>query len=303
MKYRGISISASDLDYAGWPGLHQQAGLNLLGIHSSELTPGQREVADRCVQLGIAIEYLLHFTHSFMNEALYEAHPDWFAMDILGQRDPRGNPCISQPEVMALAKQKAAACARELAPTTHRYHLWAGDNKAWCNCAPCSRYSPSDQNTLLMNAMLEGVRSVDPHAQLAYLAYLETLPPPRLVRPADGLFLEFAPYRRSFLQPLDARDCHINRHHVEALDELLEVFDADQAVVLEYWIDVSYWSNYRRPAVCVKPDPDRLSRDIRVYTEKGIRVITSFAVYMDQEYFEKCGTEAVLEYGKQLGAM
>ena len=68
-----------------------------------------------------------------------------------------------------------------------------------------------------------------------------------------------------------------------------------------FW--ASYWSNYRRPAVCVKPDPDRLSRDINVYTEKGISTITSFAVYMDQEYFEECGPEAVLEYGKQLGAV
>ncbi len=300
MRYRGIVISGGDLSFAGWPELLEETGLNLLGIHSVELTASEQAVVDECRRRGIEVEHELHLTHLFMDEALYAAHPDWFAMDVLGKRDERGNPCVSQPEMLELARQKAAEYAQMLPSNTHRYHFWAGDNHAWCNCEGCARYSPSEQNVILMNAMLEGVRAVDLEGRLAYLAYLETLPPPRLVGPADALFLEFAPYRRNFLQPLDALTCRVNAGHVDALDELLTVFAADRAQVLEYWLDVSYWSNYQKPAVRVMPEPERLERDLALYAARGLEAISTFACWMDKKYFDRYGADAVSTYGHAL---
>lgn len=301
MHYHGIVLAGADLDYGGWPEALEGAGLNLLGIHSTGLTAAQQKVVDACRDRGIEVEYELHLTPKLMTPALFESRPQWFAMDILGQRDKRGNPCTSQPGALDLARQEACEYARRLPSSTHRYHFWAGDNARWCNCPGCSPYSPSDQNAILMKAMLEGVRLADPLGSLAYLAYLETLPPPLQVEPADGLFLEFAPYRRSFLEPLDAPACHANTEHRRALAALLDRFPAATAQVLEYWLDVSYFSNYAKPLRHVQPDPEHLRRDIALYRAHGINAITTFAVRMGPDYIANYGLDEVVSYGSLKG--
>jgi hypothetical protein len=299
---RGIVLLPSDLDFAGWSDLLQAAGLNLLGLHSESLTSEQQAVVEACRQRGIDIEYHLHFVQRFMDKQLFAAQPQWFAMDVLGRRDPHGNPCVSAPGLLDHARGKAAHYTSLYPSTTHRYHYWAADNKIWCHCPECCRYSPSEQNTMLMQAFLDGIRQVDAQGTIAYLAYLETLPVPERIKPGEGLFLEFAPYRRVFTRPLDDTDCHANRQHIAALDRLLQVFDTATACVLEYWLDVSYWSNYLRPAQEVRLDGQFLERDIELYRSRGLNNVTTFACWMDDDYLVRWGSAEVVRYGRALAA-
>ena len=55
---------------------------------------------------------------------------------------------------------------------------------------------------LIVNAIAEGLRAYDPEARAAYLAYADALQMPR-VKPADNVFLEFAPMTRSHFKPID----------------------------------------------------------------------------------------------------
>lgn len=80
----------------------------------------------------------------------------------------------------------------------------------------------------------------------------------------------------------------------------LEVFDVEDAVVLEYWLDVSLFSRWKRPVVELPWHPEVCSSDLATYASYGIHNVTTFAVYMDKEYFERFPSTAPIE---QYGAL
>ena len=291
----GPILNPTDLDYDGWLDLLFEVGMNVLGLHTDYQalkawmqSRGSEAWRDRLTKAHIDLEFAIHFTPSFLPESLFREHQDWFPMDVCGTRYWEGaNPCTSSEALLDYFREKAAESARALPSTTHRYHLWAADNHPWCNCKACATFSPSEQNLRLMHAMLEGLRSVDPKAELSYLAYMESLPPPLRVRPMDGIFLEFAPIRRNHRMPLSDPDCRASADQMDALRRLLAVFPAAQARVLDYWLDVSLFSSYRkdRPPVEVVPAPGIVEADASTYAALGIREVTTFACWMNSAYF------------------
>ena len=155
--------------------------------------------------------------------------------------------------------------------------------------------------------MLEALRTVDPEATLAHLAYQKTMPPPEKVKPLEGIFLEFAPIERQWDRPLTDLDAPgrkgrmSHREVLELLDANLEVFDNETAVVLEYWLDVSLASDWRKPAVQLPWHPEVFKSDLGTYKGRGIRNVTSFAVYMDSTYFRNYpARECLSDYGNFL---
>ena len=305
---RGLLLNPADLSYDAWPALLEHSGVNVLGLHSDyaslcrfmESAQGDRLRADLSGRR-IELEHCIHFSPSFMTKSLFARHPDWFSMDVCGVRYwERANPCTSHPALLDYVREQAAECARCLPASTHRYQLLAADAQPWCHCEECSPFSPSDQNLRLMNAMLEGVRSVDPAGELACAAYMETLPAPTQVRPAPGVYLLFAPYRRNLRRPLGDPACWVNREQVRHLDDLLRVFGASPARVLDYWLDVSLFSYYRKPAREVLPPDSLLQADAALYRERGITEITTFACWMDADYLRRFGDGMVRRYGAAL---
>ena len=73
------------------------------------------------------------------------------------------------------------------------------------------------------------------------------------------------------------------------LEEKMKVFIAETAVVLEYWIDVSLFSRWQKPAVKLPWNKPVFEADIGLYAKMGIRNITSFAVFIDDKYLEMYG--------------
>ena len=89
---------------------------------------------------------------------------------------------------------------------------------------------------------------------------------------------------------------------MEHLDANLKVFPPETAVVLEYWLDVSLASDWKKPAVELPWHPDVFIQDLAVYKSRGISDVTSFAVYMDSTYFSVYpGKECLEDYGIILG--
>jgi len=88
---------------------------------------------------------------------------------------------------------------------------------------------------------------------------------------------------------------------MDFLDSNLMVFGRDNAQVLEYWLDVSLFSSWKRDAKKKLPwRSDVFLQDIAAYAERGIRHVTSFAVYMDTDYVKRYGEPPLEEYGKGL---
>ena len=83
------------------------------------------------------------------------------------------------------------------------------------------------------------LRDQDEKAQLAHLAHSHTLSAPMQVTPAQGVFLEYAPINRRYDIPYAQQTGLAQPDGLHMLDANLEVFRAETAQVLEYWLEMS----------------------------------------------------------------
>ena len=72
--------------------------------------------------------------------------------------------------------------------------------------------------------------------------------------------------------------------------------------MLEYWLDVSRFSGWRRPSKKIEWHPDVLRADLDAYARRGLRHVTSFATWIDAGYARTHGDpQPVLDdYGAAL---
>ena len=307
-RTRGVVITPEDLSLHDWPERASRAGLTTLALHPTpglvldflRSDPGHRFV-ERCRSLGIQVEYELHAMSELLPRDLFAKDRNLFRMDDNGERNPDANLCVHSRGALDFAAEKAVGFARRLVPSSKRYFFWGDDGRPWCRCPKCRGLTDSDQSLIFENHLIKALRDLEPQAQLAHLAYANTLSPPVHVKPEPDVFLEYAPIRRRHDQPYAVQTQRGQADPLSALDGNLSVFPADTAQVLEYWLDVSRFSGWRRPAVKLPWRPDVLRADLAAYSSRGIRKITSFAVYVDQDYQRRFGEPAFLqEYGEAL---
>ncbi len=305
---RGVVLIPQDLTFESWPDHASQAGLTTIALHHGRsvfevvkfvTSERGREFLDRSRRLGIEIEYELHAMSELLPRWMFEEDKTLFRMDEKGERVPGWNLCVHSQRALDTVAENAVAIARLLRPTTGRYFYWGDDGRPGCRCAECRELSDSEQALVAENHMARALRRHDPRAQLAHLAYSTTLAAPRQVKPEPNVFLEYAPIERRYdvpyLEQMHGKDGLAN------LDANLRVFPGATAQVLEYWLDVSRFSRWRRPAVKLPWNRDVFLADLRTYAERGIRNIRSFACYIDAEYVRRFGEpEAISEYGAGL---
>lgn len=309
---RGVVLVPEDLTLADWPDRARRAGLTTIGIHHQnspqavigwiKTDPGQRFL-EVCRKLGLEVEYELHAMKELLPRRLFPKNPEFFRLDENGNRNPDANCCAHSRGALEVIAERAVAIARTLRPTTGRYFFWGDDGRPWCSCPECKGLIPSDQALLVENRIVRALRTIDPGASLAHLAYTNTLSPPRQMQPNPGVFLEYAPIKRRYDIPYQQQTGPGHPDALSALDANLAVFPADTAQVLEYWLDVSRFSGWRRPAVKLPWRRDVLEADLETYGSRGIRHVTSFAVSVDADYRRRYGEpDFIREYGETLSA-
>ncbi|MDN5202164.1 DUF4838 domain-containing protein [Fulvivirgaceae bacterium BMA10] len=308
---RGIVVYPSDLISLGaeqWVKMLVESGVNLLGIHTDtklETLPGLKEYLEsnqgrlllqKCVEQGIAVEYELHVLQDILPRELYHEHPEYFRMDKNGKRQQKYNMCFTEEGAYKEIEKNILEITKWLKPTTHRYFFWTDDvQDAFCHSERCKPYSPSEQALIYENKLLEILRKVDPEAQVAHLAYLNTLEAPKKTRPLEGVFLEYAPINRNYSQALSDT-------HLKSLKQNLEVFPSNTAHVLEYWLDVSMFSGWDKTNLVQIPWNKRYcKRDVEMYNKLGINSITTFGAWINQDYLEAYGSEATIDIVKEYG--
>jgi hypothetical protein len=304
---RGLVLEPGDLTLSDWPQRAKAAGLTTLA-----LSPNPEELAafvksqegerflEACRGLGLEVEYELHAGRSLLPRELFDRSPELFRMNDAGERTPDYNLCVHSEHALEFAGERAVTLALTLRPTTGRYFYWGDDGQPWCRCPQCRGLSDSDQALLLENRLLKALRRDDPRARVAHLAYLGTLSPPQQVTPAPGVFLEYAPIRRSYDRPYAAQTGPEAPDPLDLLDANLEVFDRESAQALEYWLDVSRYSGWQRPAVKLPWNRDAFRADVQTYRARGLRHLTSFAVWIDADYLATHGDPPLAEYGEAL---
>ena len=315
---RGVVLYPFDLSLADWPDRCAKAGINTIGLHAArrldvlrDFIAGAdgRSFLSRCEKLGIAVEYELHAMGELLSRELYYKEPALFRMDENGKRNVDANCCPHSADALDIIAAKAAEWAKIFRPPTHRYFYWPDDGAQWCRCEKCRDFSASEQALLVENHILRALLAHDAKATLAHISYSHTLAAPRRVKPEGGVFLEFAPIARNYARSIAERDAktthaagpdpQTNGGYLDILAENLRIFGVGHAQVLEYWLDVSLFSKWTRPAVKLPWNAAICRADIAAYRALGVRHITTFATYIDADYVKLHGDpQPVLdEYG------
>jgi hypothetical protein len=260
-----------------------------------------RGFLEQCRTLGLEVEYELHAMRELLPRSLFGKNPDFFRMNHKGDRVADANCCVHSNRALEVIAENAVRLAEALRPTTGRYFLWGDDGQPWCLCPRCRDLSPTDQAVLIENRMVQALRKPDAKARIAHLAYMNTLPPPKKVKPGEGVFLEYAPINRGYDTPYERQKGPKVADGIHALDANLEVFPRETAQVLEYWLDVSRFSRWKRPAVRLSWDRGVFEADVAAYRRRGIRHVTSFAAWIDADYKKRFGNLVfIAEYGEGL---
>lgn len=300
MKKRGVIIHPDELSEY-WVKLMLISGLNTLGIHPvGGLTGGlavenavswirERQVLQRLNVLqerGIALEYEMHAASWLLPRSLFKKQPDWFRMDETGKRNPDSNFCFSNRDALEYISQRAFELAKVFVPSTHRHHLWLDDtDKGKCHCPECRQVNMSDLALAAYEAVLKGLRARDSRSQQCYLAYQDTLTPPKRTVP-DGIFLEYAPFKRDVNLALNDETSEKNRLQTEPLSALLSAFNSSENEALDYWLDNSMFSGWEKPVKRLQINLEIAKADIGFYHSLGIENITCFACYLGEEYLD-----------------
>jgi hypothetical protein len=309
-RTRGVVLRPRDTLIADWPERAKRADLTTIASHPFPGTviallrteQGQR-FFEKCRELGLEVEHELHAMRDLLPRKLFKEDPDMFRMNEQGQRTPDVNCCPSSEQALTVIAESAVEIAKTLRPTTGRYFYWGDDARPWCRCPKCRGLSESDQALLVENAILAALRRTDPRAQVAHLAYANTLPPPKQIKPAEGVFLEYAPINRRYDIPYAQQRNPGDRDSLSALDANLEVFPKDTAQVLEYWLDVGRFTGLARAKQPVKLPwkKDVFLADVESYRKRGVRHITTFATGVNPDYQNLYGDLSFIdEYGAGL---
>jgi hypothetical protein len=127
--------------------------------------------------------------------------------------------------------------------------------------------------------------------------------PPKKIRPEEGVFLEYAPIFRRYDIPYEQQQDPKHKDRLSALDANLEVFPKDTAQVLEYWLDISRVSGWRKLSIKLPWKREVFLADVETYRKRGIRHVTSFAAWVDAEYRDHFNDlKFIDEYGAGLSA-
>ncbi len=74
---------------------------------------------------------------------------------------------------------------------------------------------------------------------------------------------------------------------------------------MEYWLDVSMFSNWERDNLVKVPcSKEEIRRDVELYEKLGIKSMTTFGAWINADYMQKFGEDysqkIVREYGEAL---
>jgi hypothetical protein len=249
-------------------------------------TDEYRMLIDYAKDKGLKVEYEFHAMGYLLERGLFDGHPEYFRMNDQGKRISDLNLCVSSDEALGIVADKAEKLADQLYGCDEKYFFWLDDASGGrCLCEKCRELSAADQQMIALNAIVKKLRKKRPGAMLSYLAYYDTLDLPKKVKPEEGIFLEYAPIDKWKAAPSDpeAHAAKVQRE-LDARRPLIEFFGKEGSRVLEYWIDNSLFSGWKKPPKPLRCDGDRALSDLKHYKALGYQDVSTFGCFLGQDY-------------------
>lgn len=130
--------------------------------------------------------------HSFgellPTEKYFDEHPEYFALH-KDERNPKGEPCLSNPIVQKLMIENLRKFIKEK-PECHYWSVSQNDDNMFCTCADCKALDEYDESQ--MGSVLKFVNIVAkefPDKTISTLAYWYTRKPPKHTRPEKNVHI------------------------------------------------------------------------------------------------------------------
>jgi hypothetical protein len=136
-----------------------------------------------------------NFVHTYdalMPPATYfKDHPEYYS-EIAGQRQPF-QLCTTNPEVRRLLVEQVLTALRTK-PETQIVDISPNDRRDYCDCVSCKAIDDAEGTRMgslltLINLVADAVKTDFPEVRITTLAYLDTVVPPRTIRPRDNVLL------------------------------------------------------------------------------------------------------------------
>jgi hypothetical protein len=252
--------------------LHVIEGPLALGAAPERQWQAHKEAAvDLARQRGMTIEHGGHGLPDLLPRKLFKQMPDAFRYHH-GRRTRDHNFCPSSELALTVVRRNAEAHFRTH-PEVDVFHLWPNDipGGGWCACERCVEYSPSEQSLLAVNAVAEVLETVNPEAQIGFIAYMDTEAVPERVTPRQNVHMLWAPRSRCYAHGTDDDACAINApHYAETFRAQVVYFEdacAQPPRVFEYYLDAILFKSLLPPLASV------MQRDIRFYWDAGAHTV------------------------------
>ena len=215
------------------------------------------------------------FVHTF-NQIIpptdenFAAHPEYFS-ELNGKRTKDWSQlCLSNPEVLEIAKKKVREWIREN-PETRVVSVSQNDWANGCTCEKCreiDEYEGSQSGTLIrfINAIADSIKDEFPDVSIDTLSYLHTDKPPAHVRPRPNVIVRLAPLGMCTSHPIEDCDCD----YCVKLREKIQNWAAicDRLYIWDYTVNFHH-------TLAPYPNFHVLQPNIRYYLKNNVRGIFS----------------------------
>jgi hypothetical protein len=209
------------------------------------------------------------FVHSFdllIPPQLYGEHPEYFPQ-IDGKRaNGYVQRCLSNPEVVKLAKARVREWIKEH-PEATILSVSQNDTGNWCQCAACkglddAEGSPAASLLRFVNAIAADIEQDFPSVRIDTLAYQYTRRPPKTIRPHRNVIIRLCSIECCFAHPLASCTAEENRRF---RDDILAWQPV--APLLYVWDYTPNFANYQQPF----PNWDALQPNVQFFAAHGVK--------------------------------
>ena len=285
----GVVLVPEDLKWSGWKKTFGPV-FKCLNLHGSTAklveyvkTKKWKDLLRLLERRDVDVEYIIHICSDFVPRSLFGKNPELFRMDGEGRRTPNANFCPSSPDVIGVIDISLTKYLKSFKPTTGRYHFLPDDSQPWCSCPRCRRFSVSDQQLMFSNILAKLLRQRDDAARIMYCSYKPAHGTPQ-VKAEPNVFLGYAPIERNYRIAFADRRSPVNASLSGEFPDLMKHFGERDSEVFEYWLDVSRFSNWKRPACRINVPNRVIQSDLRFYSSAGFENISVLGVWLDKTY-------------------
>ena len=217
-----------------------------------------------------------HFVHTFNSilspDEHFEKHPEWFS-EVKGKRiGGRTQLCLTNPEVLAMAKKKVREWIKA-APGATIFSVSQNDWHNYCTCPACKALAEKEGSQAgplihFVNAIADDIAQEYPHVVISTLAYQYSRKPPRHVKPRPNVCVRLCSIECCFAHPLD--ECSVNASFVDDIRGWNAI--CNRLYIWDYIIDYHH-------SVMPFPNLRSLKPNINFFINHGVKGLYEEACY------------------------